>query len=48
MIFFGGGGGSRKSNYIAYRCTLSAMVLIIGNVGGQARQGKEKMEFINF
>ena len=46
--FFGGGGGSRKSNYIAYRCTLSDMVLIIGNVGGQARQGKEKMEFINF
>ena len=41
MIFFGGGGGSRKSNYIVYRCTLSDMVLIIGNVGGQARQGKD-------
>ena len=41
MIFFGGGGGSRKSNYIVYRCTLSDMVLIIGNVGRQARQGKD-------
>ena len=48
VIFFGGGGGSRKSNYIVYRCTLSDMVLIIGNVGGQARQGKERMELINF
>ena len=41
MIFFGGGDGSRKSNYIVCRCTLSDMVLIIGNVGGQARQGKD-------
>ena len=41
MIFFGGGGGSRKSICIVYRCTLSDMVLITGNVGGQARQGKD-------
>ena len=46
MIFFGGGGDSRKSNYIVYRCTLSDMVLTIGNVGVQAN--KERMEFINF
>ena len=41
MILFGGGGGCRKSNYIVYRCTLSDMVLTIGNVGGQAKQGKD-------
>ena len=41
MIFFGGGGGSRKSNYIVYRCTLSDMVLI-KMVTWEDKRGKER------
>ena len=46
MIFFCGGSGSRKSNYIVYRCTLSDMVLTM--VTWEDKRSKQRMEFIYF